>query len=622
MKLTGVVIICLLLSSTVLSSTDTTYQNSEPFDLITEEESASFIEYITDFFSTGIDINQAEKDDFLELPGFDEETAGKIVAYRSSNSRFYSTGELYIIPGINPDIIRKYYSLFKVDSRESSRNNLKGNFSFRQEKRLNQIQPLSYPGDEYKMRMKSELRYGETLTARIITEKDPGELKFADHYTGFLTWKQRGILRSVTLGSYILRSPAGLLSGSPYYITLGSRSLRFTNALQVRGFSSSEENRYLLGGAATIEFDGVTLIPFYSNNLYDGSFGNGAATLFLLDGGYHRSITERRLKDGLLVKSAGISASMNSLRYFRIGLTFYHQDVASASNRSAGNYGSASFSAQVDKYAIMSELVYNRSKLDFVVHAARKSAGNSPAGIYFRNLYDNSLPVYANPYRESSYQNSETGGGFYFRLNPFSVPLDCITDIFSYKKPGDPFTTSGFRILISGEKKLSEASVVRAAYSLRSKDRLINTAQAQQNSTAERHSFSVFHQQSVTPFLNLKNRLIYNLFRSDISAQSDGFAFISEIRYTKEDHYGFIAGYAGFSGGMIETASYFSERSFLDFGTLKPLTGTGSYIYTSLFAALPLNFTLSARAGWENKISYENLTDKNINGSLMILYEW
>lgn len=622
MKHIGVVIICLLLNCSALCSTDSTGQNSEPFDLITEEESASFIEYITDFFSAGIDINRAEKEDFLELPGFDEETAEKIIAYRRSNSGFYSTGELYIIPEIDRDIIRKYYSLFKVDSGQPAWNNINGTISFRQEKRFNDKLPASYLGNAYKQRMKSDLRFGEAITARIITEKDPGELKFADHYTGYVTWKQSGIFRSVTLGSYILRSPAGLLSGSPYYITLGSQSLRFSNDLQVRGFSSSEENKYLLGGAATIALAGVTFTPFYSQNLYDGSFGNGAETFFLLDGGYHRNITERRLQDGLLVKSAGISASMKILPFLGSSVTFYHQDVASTSNRTAGNYGAASFSAQVEHYTMMSELVYNKSRLNYFLHGARKSAGRSPAGIYFRKLHDNSLPVYANPYRESSYQNSETGGGFYFRINPFSVPLDIFTDIFSYKKKGDPLAVSGFRILVTGEKKLTQTSLARAVYSLRSKDRIISGEMTQLNSVAERHSFSVLLQQSITSFLNLKNRLIYNLFRRDVASHSDGYAFISEIRFTKEDYYGFIAGYAGFSGGMIETASYFSERSFLDFGTLKGLTGTGSYIYTSLFAKLPLNFTLSVRAGWENKISYENFADKNISGSLMILYKW
>lgn len=621
MRVPGVIAFFLIFSFGLLAQTDSLEGVSEPFDFVSEEESGSFFEYITDLFTTGIHLNRASKADFLELDGFDEETAEKIIHYRRENGKFYSTGELYIIPGINQDIIRKYFSFFRVDEAWASGRIINGNLLYRQEKQFNNDLPASYPGSEFRQMLKADIRFPNDIQARFITEKDPGELSFTDHYTGFIHWRSTTMIRSLTAGSFILRSPAGLLSGAAYYIPFGSRISRFSPDIQVRGFSSSEENRFLLGGAAELELSGVTLTPFYSSNSYDGSLSSYNEYYSLFDGGYHRSITERRLRDGLKITSSGISANVTHSSGAGGSFTFYHQDLKSAVNRGVNNFASASLSASFYEFSALSELVYSSSGLNVVIHAGRKSTGKTPAGVYFRRLRENSLPVYANPYRESSYLYSETGGGLYFRINPFSLPLDIVTDVFSYHRKTEPVTLTGFRCMIKSEKRLNPSTVIKAVYSVRSKDKIISELLSQKNSTGARHSVSIIVQNYFSAEASVRNRLIYNVYDNTVTGSEDGFAYITEFRYQKEQ-YGIILGYSGFSGEMIETASYFSERTFLDYGLFKSLIGTGNYLYTSLFANLPFGFRLSLRAGLENKTSYDGLAVNSSNGSVILQYTW
>lgn len=622
MKLPGVILLSLIIFTYAYSQNDTTLQHIEPFDPSAEAESSSYIEYIFEYFSTGINLNRASKEDFLELIDFDEETADKIIAYRNSNGKFYSIGELYNIPGINQNIIRRYFSLFRADLSTGTSQNISGNFSLRNEKRFDRELPPYYLGNGLKQKMKAEFTYGENITARIITEKDPGEQKFADHYAGFISIRNTGFLKNITLGSFILRSPTGLLSNALYYIPSGNQSLKFTNELLIKGFSSTEENRYMQGGAAKFEVAGVTLTPFYSQNYYDGGFLRGEPTFYLIEGGIHSQSSSLQTQDALLVKSGGLSAALTILPFANGSITYYNQEVSSSSNNLVNNYGAASLSAIINDYVVLSEFVYNRGAMNTIVHAGRKSKGVSPAGIYFRRLFENTLPIFTNPYRETNIGYTETGGGFYFRINPFAIPFEFTADIFYQSKLNNRLEGSGFRLNAKAEKNLAPTLMLRTVYSLRSKDGTTISSSYGNYEIANRHSLSVILLQKISASLSAKNRVILNWFESPSGITSNGYTFNSEMRYHQEKVFGVIAGFAGFSGNTLETASYISESSFFEYSAIKSLMGTGIYLYTTLFVKLPLNFTLSTKINWEHRTDFYNMKDKNLSGSLLLLYEW
>lgn len=61
-----------------------------------------------------LDINQATKAQFMELPGIGETLAERIIAYRTQNGNFSSTDELMYVDGIGEKKLLQIEALIKV----------------------------------------------------------------------------------------------------------------------------------------------------------------------------------------------------------------------------------------------------------------------------------------------------------------------------------------------------------------------------------------------------------------------------------------------------------------------------------------------------------------------------
>ncbi len=64
--------------------------------------------------ASAIDINNADIDTLITLPGIGEKTAQKIGAYREANGPFKSVDDLLNVKGIGPKVLEKIRPLVKV----------------------------------------------------------------------------------------------------------------------------------------------------------------------------------------------------------------------------------------------------------------------------------------------------------------------------------------------------------------------------------------------------------------------------------------------------------------------------------------------------------------------------
>ena len=323
-----------------------------------DAEDSELLEQILYLEANPVDVNTATTDELQKVPYIDAIIATKILEYRTKNGKLYTIAELRAVEGIDDFLYEKIKKFIVVKNStvdfvkddfgiiQNIRNSEKGFFSnlkFEFRTRFsNDLQPsrgyldAKYLGPRPKFYNRIVARFskgGYIFTGSLLTEKDPGELDWADHIGGFAEMKSNLILNQVLLGDYTLEFGQGITLWGSYSF---SKSSDAVSGIKKKGddidnYNSVNEVQYFRGVAGKVKLPtslgDLSLFGFYSNNSIDASIDTTLNQLSseYIDG-YHRTASEinrrnsgkERLYGGRLFYESKILATT------KIGLTYYN----------------------------------------------------------------------------------------------------------------------------------------------------------------------------------------------------------------------------------------------------------------------------------------------------------
>jgi hypothetical protein len=292
------------------------------FENLQDDNEDSEVLDMLDYLETNpIDINSATLEDLEQLPMLSPVVARNILDYRKNHNGFKSKRELLNVEGFDSDLYEalKPYVMAKgavndvvvtelgeVEKESVNRKTdiIKGvdiSYRSRFQQDLQTRQGFlngHYLGTKPKVYNQMNLNYlgkGYKLEGNVTLEKDAGEQKLTDFYSGYAALKDYKFIKTLIAGDYLLNFGQGL--GMWSSLTLGKSATGVTDmkkaSANLKGYRSVTESQFFRGGAAEMEFGNINMTMFYSHNYYDATVDtnlNDISSLYFT--GYHRTVNE------------------------------------------------------------------------------------------------------------------------------------------------------------------------------------------------------------------------------------------------------------------------------------------------------------------------------------------
>lgn len=323
-----------------------TILNSILEEAVDERENDEIYSILEELILNPVDINSADINRLQQIPNVTLAIASAIVNHRKKYGDFFSADELNLVEGLTNELVRNIKPFVTVKIEKSNDvilpeekypdfwDNLK-NFS-----RLNMRNRLvsdlqerkgftenKYQGSVPKIYNRLLVNYNNTLTAGIISEKDPGEKQLNEFLSYHINLTNYGIVKQLLLGDYTIQFGQGLALWSPFALSKGSDAVYPAKRKQrnITPYKSTTENNFFRGGAVSFSIQNFLITGFFSSNFYDANLDTATLKILsLTNDGLHRTENEIKKRNAAAEKILGTRADYySSSRNISLGLLYY-----------------------------------------------------------------------------------------------------------------------------------------------------------------------------------------------------------------------------------------------------------------------------------------------------------
>ena len=446
-----------------------------------EDAEATQITQDLEYFAENpLNINSAAEPELERLHLLNPVQIQKLIQYRKEFGQIYSVYEMNAIDGFTPDLLQKMKPFIEFGAAQEKPEKLStalkyaGHQLFLRGQTLLQKQEgyrtrddgsIPFEGNPHRYYARYHFRADDRISAGITAEKDPGEAFFTgsnqtgfDFCSGHVSVKLNPVIQNVIVGDYMVRSGQGLVLWQGFSTSKSLYTLDISKTGQgIRPFTSTDENQFFRGAAATVALGNLSLELFYSDKKRDGNIeSDSIATFFtsLQTSGYHRTPSETEDERTVSDKNIGGMAHWN-FPNLRIGITAIHQQFNMPFIRRDQLYnlfrfrGIENFTAGADylfskgKYQLFGEAAISKSNgKSFLQGAVAHLHDRIGFSALFRHFEKDYHALWANPFSEGSSPGNETGIYFGTRILPVKyVILSAYSDF--YHSEWINFTTAG-----------------------------------------------------------------------------------------------------------------------------------------------------------------------------------
>ncbi len=427
------------------------------------------LEDITKNAEHPININMASELELEKLNMLDFRQIQNIVSYRRQYGFFVSFYELAAVEGMTSEVIASltpfitfdvpsdsiYHSRKKVFQRLILR--VKSTFPQSNGYRsISENKGAVYPGLPISVYSRYHLEIPGKFEFGFITDKDAGEDFFRgsnnagfDYYSGFVSWKGRGVLRQVTVGDFLLRFGQGVNYWTGSGLGKSGNVLGIMKSGQgIRPYTSTDENRFFRGISTTLGSGPYKLMLFYSNKNRDANIISTTGEKYftsLQTSGYHRTFSEIEDEKSVNEQVTGGYGELR-LRKFRIGALFVYQqfglpmDAGSSPYKARNFSGATNYNLGIDyQLALPTIQFFGEAGISkslkpglvqgFVWHAHPQISWS----VYYRYFDPGFHTFYGSSLSESSGNRNESGLYTGVMLYPLpKVKISCYVDIYHF----------------------------------------------------------------------------------------------------------------------------------------------------------------------------------------------
>jgi len=291
-------------------------------DQFGEDSDYSVIVEDLEYFSENpINLNQVTAEQLERLHFLSSYTIQSILDYRSTYGEIYSPYELIAVKGISEELLQQMLPFVTAGPDEPDKKEMQ----YADHQIIGRVQhafpssvgyqpgsdtlPAPYPGTPYKYYLRYSLSVNDKIKAGFTGENDAGEEFLSgsnpggfDFYSAYASFSGEKWLKNLVVGDYHMRMGQGLILWTGWGKSKSAEVLSVRNTGQgTRGYTSTDENRFLRGIAAELRTGRYEFQLFYSNHKADGTIvinedeeEVNESVSSLQSSGLHRTESERK----------------------------------------------------------------------------------------------------------------------------------------------------------------------------------------------------------------------------------------------------------------------------------------------------------------------------------------
>lgn len=318
-----------------------------------EEDINMLVEELQMLIEQPFNINRVTKEDLERIPFLSPLQIENLLYYRYAFGDFQTLHELLLVEQFDRrtiDLVKPFFEVGPPPEKDVDKLLKRGRQQvlIRFDRNLNrkdgyvdkpdsvlQANPnKQYRGSPFYHSVRYRFEQKERLLFGINAEKDAGEsfrgsFPFYDFASFYLSFRNRGVIKNLTVGSYKVSLGSGLVINNGFSLGKSVSGLNlFAVNEPVKAHTSVDEYNYLQGIAAHIRLSRWLLTPFWSYRTIDATTGCHHLESIKKDG-LHRldRDEEKRDRAHLLTTGVGIGYAGTD---FRIGInTVWHRFSAS-----------------------------------------------------------------------------------------------------------------------------------------------------------------------------------------------------------------------------------------------------------------------------------------------------
>jgi competence ComEA-like helix-hairpin-helix protein len=556
------------------TSTKVRDQLEEVFEEVATENGDSgeqLIQFLQELESNPVNINTADINELLQIPGITFVIARSIISYRE-NELFVEKSDVLKVPGIGPVTYQKispYIIVGGVSYKsvneyfdptywlDNSRIEFISRYQQTIEDQVGYLTPDSlggYVGNPVKYYQRLKLR-SDHLSFNLTQEKDAGEalngltgFDFNSVHFGLLN---NGKVRTLIIGDYSLSFGQGLVLWSGGAFGKGREVIKSIgrNERGLRPYTSAQESNFFRGIAATVG-NKNELTVFYSNVSQSASVVGIDSVRFPSSSGFHRTLNEVDRRDNLDQTTIGGRFRLDT-KIGLFGLSGYSStfstdiirgNLISSQNDFNGTTNSvvgADYRALIGRSLIIGEFgISNVDSFAGIIGIESSVGANTDLAILYRNYSSDYISIFGNGFSESSGMPQNERGLYVGLKHQISrITLSTYFDQYYFDAPNGSVTIPSGGVDVLGMIETNFTSSLSGYFLIRNETKddtfeLIDELgrEVQQLGSRTRISYRIQLQHQPTRTFRSRSRIEWVRFQSDELGIETGFLIYQDAR--------------------------------------------------------------------------------------------
>jgi hypothetical protein len=595
-------------------------------------------------YQNPLDLNKADIADLRALFFLSENQINAIIHHKNKFGNFLSIYELQAVEGLSMENIRAILPFVQVKNgigttrfSNFTKKAVEHYLVIRADQTLEPIAGLKedkFVGSAQRYYTRYRMSHNKDFSIGFVSEKDAGEKDFMDYYNFHVQVQNKGIVKNLVIGDYLIQFGQGMIFSAGFAAGKGSEPVYTTRRsnVGVRPYNSVVENGSFRGIANTIKNRNFEITTMAAFNKRDASVDLNEETQddffsSILSAGFHRTETEIANKNAISETNLGGNI-LYKLDHLQIGFSVLHTSFDKTFQKRALLYNRFEFTGSQNT-VMGPNISLSWQNFNFFGEAARSTSGGfgyisglvgslGPKvewALNLRNYQPNFHTFYGFSFAEGSRTINEKGiynGLKYIIKKGLEVSAFYDSYNFPWLKYRVDAPSSGqdyqLRIIYKPNKIFSQY----LAFHQETKERNASDSKAVTHELLQtnRKNWVLGTDYIHHTWLRLQTKLQYNGYKIENTSISDGYAVIQDIetKFKKSQIKGRIA---YFSTDSYDSRIYAYENDVLYAVSFPAYYGKGWRYY--LIGKMPIGRNLDV---WI-RIAQTKVSDRTTMGSGM-----